>query len=77
MPRVKVNLRERQLPKTIVPGGLADVDDRVHNTPRNDPPKPLAETGSGRNTGVSFSACRSAGLDGLHLSEILGSPSAE
>jgi hypothetical protein len=28
----------RGLPETIVFGGLADVDDQVHDTPRNDPP---------------------------------------
>ena len=41
----------RSRPKPIVFGSLGDVDDQVHDTPRNDPPKPPAETESRRNVG--------------------------
>ncbi len=38
-------------PETIVFGTLVDVDDQVHHTPKNDPPKPSAETETRRNIG--------------------------
>lgn len=41
------------LPETIVFGSRGDVDDHAHDTPKNDPPKPPAETESRRNFGCT------------------------
>lgn len=41
------------MPLTIVSGGLVDLDDQVHDTPRNEPPKLPTETESRRNIGCT------------------------
>lgn|GEM_PF-4006269 len=46
----------RDLPKTIVSGSRANLDDKMRDTPMNRPPKPPAETYIAKTSAAAFSA---------------------
>ncbi|KDA07214.1 hypothetical protein DC31_01030 [Microbacterium sp. CH12i] len=52
-------------PKTIVSGDLVDGEGKVRDTPKNDPPKPPAETNSRRNACGTYSADHESGTDSV------------